>query len=105
MLSGLLLTPIMEFAYLKWKNIDEAGVKDRCYRLRYNKKQLLIDRLVVLCAGLGWLALRWPGVVVGTCYAVFTGAFYNVSIFLLDMQFGMVFEFVFIGSGSRKWES
>ena len=45
---GVLLSfvagPLMTSHALSIKNADRGGVYDRCYQLRYNKKQLRIDR-------------------------------------------------------------
>jgi len=81
MLLGLLLTPPLEYFFIKGKKVEEDGLKDRCYRLRYNKKQLFSDRAVTVFAPLGWLAMRWPGVVMGTNFAVLGGAIINATVF------------------------
>jgi len=78
---GVLLTPVMEYAFIKAKKVDEKGLYDRCYRLRYNKKQLLVDRTVVATTFIGWLGWRWTGVVIGTNYAVIAAAIYNAFLF------------------------
>lgn len=79
LLSGILITPFMTYGFIKSKNVDEEGLKDRCYRLRYNKKQLLIDRMVFYSSIMGWLFMRWPGVVYATNISVIAGTIYNVS--------------------------
>jgi len=81
MLCGLLITPIMTLGYISGMKIDEDGLKDRCYRLRYNKKQLLVDRTVTILAPFGWLSMRWPGVVNFTNFAVIGCAIINATIY------------------------
>jgi len=79
--AGLLLTPVMEYALIKGRKVDEAGLRDRCYRIRYNKKQLLIDRAVFLASIFGLCAFRWRGLVFGTNAAVLVGTVYNALLF------------------------
>jgi len=78
---GILITPFMTYGFIKSKNVDEEGLKDRCYRLRYNKKQLLIDRMVFYSTIMGWLFMRWPGVIYATNISVIAGTIYNALLF------------------------
>jgi len=49
--------------------------------LRYNKKQLLIDRAVTLSMIFGWVTMRWTGVVAATNVAILMGTVYNAFFF------------------------
>jgi len=80
-LLGVLFTGPMMYMFGQKKNIDEEGWRERCYRLRYNKKQLLIDRAVTISVLMGWITMRWPGVVIGTNATVIVGAFFNEFFF------------------------
>jgi len=81
MLIGLVIAPIMEFAFIKKKEVTEDGLFDRCYRIRYNKKQLTIDRAVTVSWIFGFAAMRWSGAVIGTNLAILVGAMYNALLF------------------------
>jgi len=81
MFVGLLLTPIMEIGLIKSKPVDHDGLYDRCYRLRYNKKQLNIDRAVTVAGLFGWAATRSSGAVIGTNLAILIGTVYNALLF------------------------
>lgn len=71
----------MEYGFIKAKNVTEEGLMDRCYRLRYNKKQLTVDRVFTVGGFFGFVANRWTGLVVGGNMMVFAATVFNVSDF------------------------
>ena len=76
-LLGTVAGPAMTYLRLKSSNATEASVYDRCYRLRYNRNQVRVDR--------GALA----GAVAGSALAVPAGASPMVGA-LLGMSAGLL---------------
>ncbi|KRY51793.1 Ribosome biogenesis protein bms1 [Trichinella britovi] len=75
MLLGLCMAPMMQIAHGKNKSQEE--IIDRCYRLRYNKKQLYIDRTCTVMAAFGFWMRRMTGVVIGIDTALIITILYN----------------------------
>ncbi|OUC42635.1 hypothetical protein D917_02770 [Trichinella nativa] len=69
------MAPMMQIAHGKNKSQEE--IIDRCYRLRYNKKQLYIDRTCTVMAGFGFWMRRMTGVVIGIDTALIITILYN----------------------------
>ncbi|KRZ02660.1 Ribosome biogenesis protein bms1 [Trichinella zimbabwensis] len=75
MLLGLCMAPVMQIAHGKNKSQEE--ITDRCYRLRYNRKQLYIDRTCTVMAAFGFWMRRMTGVVIGIDTALIITILYN----------------------------
>ncbi|KRY89465.1 Ribosome biogenesis protein BMS1 -like protein [Trichinella pseudospiralis] len=75
MLLGLCMAPVMQIAHGKNKSQEE--IADRCYRLRYNRKQLYIDRTCTVMAAFGFWMRRMTGVVIGIDTALIITVLYN----------------------------
>uniref|UniRef100_A0A915CI14 Uncharacterized protein n=1 Tax=Parascaris univalens TaxID=6257 RepID=A0A915CI14_PARUN len=67
-LIGAALGPIV--AYLSMRNMSSLQLYDRCYRLRFDAKQLSLDRTCVIGAGIGYLSCGSLGFVVGVDLAL-----------------------------------
>ncbi|XP_013384363.1 uncharacterized protein LOC106154507 [Lingula anatina] len=80
---GLVLGPAMTFMKCNSMNWDEEGIYDRCYRLRYNRNQVRVDRASALGATAGYLVALQIGVsgatgfVFGMTGGVVLSAVYN----------------------------
>ncbi|CDW54029.1 DUF1757 domain containing protein [Trichuris trichiura] len=75
--AGICLAPLLEAARLLDSNVTPESVEDRCYRLRYNKKQLFIDRSCALLGLIGFSLKGAKGMVFGIDAALVTTIFYN----------------------------
>jgi len=85
MMLSLVVGPLMTSSVLKAKKADYDSVYDRCYRLRYNKGQVRIDRGSAVGAVSG-AALAVPmgaspmmGVLLGMSMAMISMAVYNYA--------------------------
>jgi len=79
-LIGLLAGPIVEFARVKQAKISREDAKERCYRLRYNKKQLFVDRTALVGAALGFYTVNWLGLINGLNGSIVFSTLYNKFI-------------------------
>jgi len=86
MMLSLVVAPLMTQSVLKAKKTDRDGVYDRCYRLRYNRGQVRIDRGSAVGAVTG-AVLAGPtgaspllGILVGMSAGIISMAVYNSSL-------------------------
>ncbi|KHJ41767.1 inorganic diphosphatase [Trichuris suis] len=77
LLSGICLAPLLEAIRLSDPNVTPESVEDRCYRLRYNKKQLFIDRSCALWGIIGYSLKGAKGMVLGIDVALVATILYN----------------------------
>uniref|UniRef100_A0A5S6Q420 Solute carrier family 40 protein n=2 Tax=Trichuris muris TaxID=70415 RepID=A0A5S6Q420_TRIMR len=77
LLSGICFAPIMEALRLTDPNVTPESIEDRCYRLRYNKKQLFIDRSCALCGLVGFSLKGAKGMVFAIDAALIATILYN----------------------------
>ncbi|MFH4974666.1 hypothetical protein AB6A40_001375 [Gnathostoma spinigerum] len=75
LLGGLFFGPVAAFSYLKWKGLTEREVKDRCYKIRCDHENMVLDRVCVAFGLVGWYWKRFQGAVdginIGVAYALF----------------------------------
>lgn len=85
-LIGVPAGPAMTYMRMKSANVDDDGLYDRCYRLRYNRNQVRTDRFTYLGAAggaVGAIAMGGPlstGVVMGFVGGTFLGGIYNTTV-------------------------
>ena len=60
-LIGLIAGPLMTWQRLNSCNANYASIWDRCYRLRYNRNQVRVDRLTLVGALAGFGAATYLG--------------------------------------------
>jgi len=82
---GIPAGPAMTYMRIQGAKIDDDGLFDRCYRLRYNRNQVRTDRFAYLGAAggtVGVLAMGGPlstGVVMGFLGGTILGGVYNTA--------------------------
>ena len=82
---GLVVGPCLNYLKFRGGSTDES-IWDRCYRLRYNRNQVRVDRMVTWAAIGGSAAAAYMGSAVlnGTVVGIFVGtismALYNMII-------------------------
>jgi len=75
LLAGLALGPVLTVGYTKALGLTDEELRERCYRLRFNRSQLQTDRFTLALGFVGWYYTRWAGCVDGINIALaFTGA-------------------------------
>lgn len=74
-LVGLAAGPIWTMMFCQSKNTVQ--IYDRCYRLRFNRNQLNIDRFTAAGALIGLAATGVPGIVLGIDAGMMLGTLYN----------------------------
>lgn len=85
-LIGIPLGPALTYAKVNGAKVDDDGLFDRCYRLRYNRNQVRVDRLSYLgavggAAGALYLGSALSsGAVVGLVGGTLLGTIYNSTI-------------------------
>ncbi len=79
-LAGLAIGPLLTVAYVDYKKLEHDDLYDRCYRLRYNKKQLHIDRSAAGVGAIGLYVWRLPGMVTWANIGIIYAIFYNYLI-------------------------
>lgn len=65
---GLVAGPLLTVARVYQANIDREAAAERCYRIRYNKRQLFTDRLSVVFGLAGFYGSQF----LGLCHCVNT---------------------------------
>jgi hypothetical protein len=76
-LLGLAVGPIWTMIFCHSKN--QVQIYDRCYRLRFNRRQLNIDRFTAAGAAVGLAASGIPGIVFGIDAGLLLGNLYNTA--------------------------
>lgn len=69
--------PAVAFARVKQAKINFEEAKERCYRLRYNKQQLFVDRSTLVGAAMGAYMAKWLGLVNGINGLIVFTTLYN----------------------------
>lgn len=84
-LIGVPMGPAMTYMRIQGAKVDDEGLYDRCYRLRYNRNQVRTDRFAYLGTiggAAGALAMGGPlttGVVMGLVSGTILGGVYNTA--------------------------
>lgn len=90
---GLAAGPILTLARIKLAHINKEAAYERCYRLRYNKRQLFIDRFSCVAAAFGFYGARWFGLINSVNGCIIAAAVYNKFLWdLLPRRFHDVCE-------------
>uniref|UniRef100_A0A914XQ25 Uncharacterized protein n=1 Tax=Plectus sambesii TaxID=2011161 RepID=A0A914XQ25_9BILA len=76
--AGLALGPLLTVGYAKARRLTDDELRDRCYRLRFNRNQLYVDRMSIAFGFVGWYYLRWAGCVDGINIALGLTTVHNV---------------------------
>ncbi|VDO97611.1 unnamed protein product [Soboliphyme baturini] len=80
LVTGAVLSPLAEFAWITMNGMSVEDVRRRCYLLRYNKKQLFTDRTVTVFGGMGYWMNSYTGLVQGVNIALAFTIFYNTVL-------------------------
>ena len=76
-LGGLIAGPIVHVIHCTIIGYKQHELYDICYRLRFNKKQLFIDRATVFCSIPALYAYKSYGWVFGMNIGLITAVIYN----------------------------
>ncbi|TKR88062.1 hypothetical protein L596_012360 [Steinernema carpocapsae] len=65
LIGGLVAGPLTTLAYIQLSGMSERELKDKCYQVRCNAKELTWDRTTLCLGFIGWYWKRFQGAVDG----------------------------------------